>query len=139
MKRHIVGFFVAPLAAPLLLLPWLWSGQLASGWILTAVVISSLVSYAGALVLGMPTYFLLRARDLTADWIAGMAGFAIGSLMWLTFSGLLPLLLDQGVEGVWFALTNMRSLKGVLWPGGVLGAIAGLLFWLIARPDRQSP
>ena len=83
--------------------------------------------------------FLLRARDLTAVWIAGMAGFAIGSLMWLTFSGLLPLLLDQGVEGVWFALTNMRSLKGILWPGGVLGAIAGLLFWLIARPDRQSP
>jgi hypothetical protein len=137
MKRGAVAFFVAPLAVPLLLLPWLSSGHLAPGWMLTAIVIAALVSYAGTLVLGVPAYFLLRARRLTAAWIAGVAGFVIGALMWLVFSVLFPLSLDQGLSGVRFALTDLHTLKGVIWPGGVLGAIVGALFWVIARPDRQ--
>ena len=56
--------------------------------------------------------------------------------MWLVFSVLFPLSLDQGLSGVQFALTNLHTLKGVIWPGGVLGAIVGALFWVIARPDR---
>lgn len=137
MQRRAVAFFIAPLAVPLLMLPWLLSGHLASGWILTAVVITALVSYAGTLALGMPAYFFLRARGLTALWIAGVTGFVIGALMWLVFSVLFPLSLDQGLAGVRFALTDLYSLRGVLWPGGVLGAIVGVLFWVIARPDRQ--
>jgi hypothetical protein len=137
MQRRAVAFFIAPLAVPLLMLPWLSSGHLATGWILTAMVIAALVSYAGTLALGMPAYFLLRARGLTAAWIAGAAGFVIGALMWLVFSVLFPLSLDQGLAGVRFALTDLHSLQGVLWPGGVLGAIVGALFWVIARPDRQ--
>ncbi|WP_156751148.1 hypothetical protein [Mesorhizobium sp. AA23] len=138
MQRHAVAFFSAPLAVPLFTLPWVLSGHLAAGWILTATVITALVSCAGTLALGMPAYFFLRARGLTTFWIAGIIGFVIGAFMWLVFSVLFPLSLDQGLPGVRFALTDLRSLKGVLWPGGVLGAIVGSLFWVIARPDRQS-
>ncbi|RUW45528.1 hypothetical protein EOA32_33895 [Mesorhizobium sp. M1A.F.Ca.ET.072.01.1.1] len=137
MQRSAVAFFTAPLAVPLLMLPWLLSGHLAVGWILTAMVIAALLSYAGTLALGMPVYFFLGARGLTAFWIAGIAGYVIGAIMWLVFSVLFPLSLDQGFAGVQFAVTDLRSLKGVLWPGGVLGAIVGMLFWVIARPDRQ--
>ena len=95
------------------------------------------MSYAGTLALGMPAYFFLRERGLTAFWIAGVVSFVIGALMWLVFSALFPLSLDQGLAGVRFALTDLRSLRGALWPGGVLGATVGALFWVIARPDRQ--
>lgn len=138
MQRRAVAFFIAPLAVPLLMLPWLSSGHLSPGWILTATVIAALVSYAGTFVLGMPAYCFLRARGLTAAWVAGVTGFVIGVLMWLVFSVLFPLSLDQGLAGVRFALTDLHSLRGVLWPGGVLGAIVGVLFWMIARPDRQA-
>jgi hypothetical protein len=137
MKRSAIAFFIAPSAAPLLLLPWLCSGRLAPGWVLMAVLLATLVSYTGTFALGMPAYLFLRARGLSAAWIAGAVGFVIGALMWLVFSVLFPLSLDQGLSGVRFALTDLHTLRGVLWPGGVLGAIVGSLFWLIARPDRQ--
>src|SRR6266540_824083 len=86
MKRGAVAFFIAPLAVPLLLLPWLSSGHLALGWMLTATVIAAMTGYVGTLVFGMPAYFFLRARGLTSAWIAVAIGFAIGALMWLVFS-----------------------------------------------------
>jgi hypothetical protein len=138
MKRNVVAFLIAPLAAPLLMLPWLLSGHLATGWVLTAMIIVVLVSYAGSLALGVPAYYFMRKRGLTSVWIAGVVGFAIGILMWLVFSILFPLSLDQGLAGVRSALTSVHSLKGVLWPGGILGMIVGALFWLIARPDRSD-
>jgi hypothetical protein len=44
MKRAAVAFFIAPLAVPLSQLPWLTTGRLAPGWVLTAIVIAALVS-----------------------------------------------------------------------------------------------
>src|ERR1700722_15834098 len=123
MKRGAIAFFIAPLAVPLLLLPWLSSGHLRTGWVVTTMVIAALVSYTGTLVIGMPAYFLMRARGLTAAWIAGAVGFVSGVLMWLVFSVLFPLSLDQGLAGVRFALTDTHILRGVLWPGGALGMI----------------
>jgi hypothetical protein len=137
-SRLAMALFVAPLAVPVLLLPWLLSGHLATTWILTTIFVGGLVSYAGALVLGVPAYFILSARGLTAAWVSPAVGFAIGALMWLIFSVLFALSLDQGLSGVRFALTDPHTLRGVLWPGGILGSIVGAVFWLIARPDRQT-
>jgi hypothetical protein len=63
-------------------------------------------------------------------------GFAAGALMWLTFAALLPFLLDQGISGLMWAFADKKVLMGALWPGGVLGAVVGTIFWVIARPDR---
>lgn len=136
MKREAIAVFISPLVVPLLLLPWLLSGQLALGWILTSMVIAALVSYTGTFALGIPSYRFLKSRGLTAAWIACVLGFIIGALMWLVFSVLFPLSLDQGLAGVQFGLTDMHTLRGFVWPGGVLGMIVGVLFWIIARPDQ---
>jgi hypothetical protein len=135
--RVAIAFLITPLAVPLLMLPWLFSGHMASPLIVIVMFITTLVSYAGTLVLGIPAYLLLIARGMTAAWIAAAVGFVIGGLMWLVFSVLLVLSLGQGLAGVRFALTDLHSLRGILWPGGSLGAIVGALFWLIARPDKQ--
>jgi hypothetical protein len=140
-SRRAIACFIAPLAVPLLLLPWLlWQpGKLGAIWVVTAMVISAFVSYLGTLLVGIPTYFLLSRRGYTAAWIAAAAGSAIGALMWLIFSVLFALSFDQGAVGVRFALTDPHALRGVMWPGGVLGGAVGAIFWLIARPDRQTP
>jgi len=59
--------------------------------------------------------------------------------MWLVFSALFPLLFDQGFSGVRFALTDVHSLQGILWPGGRLGTMVGAVFWVIDRPDLNDP
>jgi hypothetical protein len=85
-------------------------------------------------VFGVPSHIVLRARGFRAVWIAVATGFVIGALMWLVFSILFVLSLDQGFSGVRRSLADVRS---VLFPGGVLGAIVGGLFWSVARPDRK--
>lgn len=137
MPRRTVAFFVAPLAVPLFVLIWSFSGHLALGWRLTMMVIAAFLSFGGTLAFGMPAYFLLKARGLTAAWIAGVAGFVIGALMWLVFLVLFPLSLGQGFSGVRLGLADFHIVSDIAWPGGVLGAIVGALFWVIARPDRQ--
>src|SRR5689334_956225 len=104
MTRSAVAFLVAPLAVPVVLLPWLSSDHLTRGWILTAMIIAAAVSYAGTLALGMPAYFVLKAWRLTAAWTAVIVGFVIGALMWIIFSMLFPLSLGQGLEGILFGL-----------------------------------
>lgn len=101
------------------------------------MAVAAFLSYGGTLAFGMPAYFLLKARSLTAAWVAGAIGFAIGALMWLVFLVLFPLSLGQGLSGVRFGLANFHIVTDIAWPGGVLGAIVGGLFWMIARPDRQ--
>jgi len=139
MNRSTLAFLVAPLAAPLLLLPWLSaSGDLSLGWIVTTTSIGAFLSYAGTLIVAIPLYRQLRSRGLVRIWIACASGSVIGGLVWLLFSVLFPLSLGQGLEGVRFALTDPRSLTGVFWPGAALGMVVGALFWLIARPDKQT-
>ncbi len=77
--------------------------------------------YVAAVVLGIPVYWFLRWQSLTSVWITTMAGaliaMATGYFMWGTELG-------YDVGGL-FAIT------------GALGIIAGLAFWVIARPDVQ--
>src|SRR5262249_51178478 len=68
-------------------------------------------------------YLFLRARKLTAFWIAPTVGFIVGAATWCAT----------------FALFGL-SLKfaHVLEGGGLLGGVVGTILWLIARPDRQT-
>jgi hypothetical protein len=138
MHRRTVAFFVAPLAVPLFALVWSFSGHLALGWRLTMMAIAAFLGYGGTLAFGIPAYRFLSARRLTAAWIAGVVGLAIGALMWLVFLVLFPLSLGQGLSGVRLGMANFHIVADTAWPGGVLGAVVGALFWVIARPDRKS-
>lgn len=138
-SRGAIAFFIAPLAVPLLLLLWqLSAAHAALGLILTTMFIGAFVSYVGTLVFGIPAYRLLRARGVTALWVAVVVGFIIGILMWLIFAVFFGLSLGHGLSSIQSTLTNSNIFTDVMWPGGVLGAIVGAIFWLIARPDRQT-
>jgi hypothetical protein len=138
MSRPIIAFLVAPLAAPVLLIPYIRSMTTTSTWLVFALIISTVMAYAGVFIFGLPAYFFLRTRSWTALWVAPLFGFAIGAVMWVVFSAIFALVLDEGISGVRLALTDPATLRGVMWPGGVIGAVIGIILWLIARPDQQT-
>lgn len=138
MSRGLIAFIIAPLIAPVLLFPYLRELTTTNVWLAFALVITVIVAYVGAVVLGVPAYLFLRARNCTSFWMAATLGFAIGAAMWLVFSAAFALMLDQGVAGVRSSLADPGTLRGILWPGGIAGAAAGMAFWLIARPDKAA-
>src|SRR5712671_3983656 len=130
MNRRVIAFVVAPLAVPALTIIYIWPQISSTPYMaLMAIEFSVVIAYAGVIVFGVPAFMFLRARNWTAFWIAPVLGFASGMVMWLIFSVLFVLLLDQGVSGMRLALTDPAALRGVVWPGGVLGAVVGTLLW----------
>jgi hypothetical protein len=138
MKREIRGFFLAPLVVPIGLTPSLLSGHITFGWLVTTLLIALIVTYIGMVLMGLPIYNILMRRNLRAFWFAVVVGMLIGGVTWMLFLVLFPLSLGQGLSGVKSALSDLRSLRGLIWPGGALGGMVGLLFWIISRPDRRA-
>jgi hypothetical protein len=130
-EQVYIALLIAPLAVPLLLIPYVSSMDL-------ALEIGVVIAYGGSITFGLPVYWFLRRHNWTMFWIAPGLGFILGAPMWLAFGVMFALALGEGMAGVQLALTDANMLKGMFWPGGILGAVAGTLFWLIARPDRRS-
>jgi hypothetical protein len=82
---------------------------------------SLLMVYIGAgwvtLLFALPIFFLLRRFDLIRCWTAVLVGVLIGGIM-----GAL--------------LGNPASPQGIFW-FGVLGGLAGLVFWLVGGFNAQ--
>jgi hypothetical protein len=136
--RVVIAFFLAPLSVPLsMLLILAFSGVNTAGTMMIPIF-AVVASYGGTFVFGVPAYSVLKGRGVTAAWAAVATGLAIGGITWVLFSVLLPLFLGQGLSGARFALTDRSIMSGVLWPGGVEGALVGAVYWLIARPDRRT-
>jgi len=79
-------------------------------------VIIAFNAYASTFIIGAPVYLFLRARGLTAFWIAPAIGFAVG------------ILVTAPIFGMQLAATVV----------GPLGAAVGAVLWLIDRPDRRA-
>lgn len=109
---------------------------MSAGWLLTTFIIAAAFSYLGTLALGVPAHSFCRARDLTAPWVGGLAGFVIGDIVWLVFAVLFPLSLGQGFEGVKVGFENPTLLASLVWPAGVLGAVSGVAYWMIAGRNK---
>jgi hypothetical protein len=135
--RLVVALVVAPLTIPLGTYFYLLSTNVERNWVGNGAFISTIIAYVGVFVVGLPAYNFLRIRRWTFIWIAPLLGFVVGALMWLVFIVCLVLLFDEGLVGVQSALTDKNSFAVALWPSGALGAVAGIIFWLIARPDRD--
>src|SRR5215475_2894936 len=75
MNRTSTAFLVAPASSDFALcclrvpLPWQYR------WIIITVIISTIFAYAGTLMLGVPTFLILRARNHTSFWTAAALGF----------------------------------------------------------------
>lgn len=138
MARTTIAFLVAPLAAPVLMVPYLYFAGATPELFVFAIQISFVFSYGGSFTIGLPAYLFFRSRGSTSYWMALLVGFLAGATTWLIFSIVFALLLGNGMRGVELALTDLSTLRGAIWPGGLAGACVGLVFWLIARPDRHN-
>ena len=126
--RTTLAFIVAPLVPGLLTaLPDLVRNDPMAWWYLG---FAAEAGYPIILVLGVPTYFLLRRWSHSGLGIYLAAGATWGAAAYL--GAFLPGLLmgDAGVSQA------MASTFIYLVLSTVCGVVASIAFWFIARPDR---
>jgi hypothetical protein len=120
MNRHLMAFLIAPLVVPGLFascISILYGGPGWRFWSMTGFFLMEIavVSYSGALFLGVPAYLALRSLGWTRFWITPVVGFVVAL-----------------ITGIFALPSNYRWNLGV----GVCGALVGVALWLIGRPDR---
>src|ERR1700691_5685787 len=121
--RTVAAFFIAPLVPALL-----WSSisfvsnALPGGWPEFLIMTMAAYCYAavGTAVLALPAYILLNRFNLVRWWSALSAGAILG----FSFAELIGTPSSPWLRGQ-FPLT-------------LIGAAAGLVFWLIIRPALPS-
>src|SRR5262245_19572383 len=92
--RAVVAFLIAPLWVPAIAAGWttfILASEAPRSLISITAAIAGVLGYGGALVIGIPLYLVMRARERTAFWIALVAGFGAGAVTWLIFVGALSL------------------------------------------------
>jgi hypothetical protein len=137
--RQVIAFLVAPLVVPLLFLAVLYlSPSPTAPFFGTALFISGFIAYVGIFMFGIPIYEFLRARNLTAFWIAPAAGVVVGAIMMYVFFVLLGLFFGSSISDTLSDFGRPDVLLFSLGFGAPAGAAVGATFWLIARPDRRT-
>lgn len=137
--RDAIAFLVAPLVVPLLLLAVLYLGpQPTDSFFGIALFVSAFIAYAGIFIFGVPIYEFLRARKLTAFWIAPAAGVIVGAIMMYVFFALLRLFFGASISDMLSDFGRPDLLLFSLGFGAPAGAAVGATLWLIARPDRRT-
>ena len=135
MNRELIAFLIAAVAVPIFLTAVSFGGmpKSPSGAIFLAA--SFFVSFCAVFLLGLPTCYFLQDKKWTAFWIAPLAGFAVAAAAWYALTVLLGMVFASDRLSV---LIDISLLQGALWPIGPVGAVVGVLVWLIARPDRTD-
>jgi hypothetical protein len=122
--RVIAGLLIAPVFPTLLIaLPHLWMGHTIAG---NLMKVAALVNYPTMLLLGYPSYLVLRRRGWTGMWTFVALGLALGVVAFLValLSGLL--VRNLGIHAI---ITTL--------PRAAIGGMLALgVFWAIARPDK---
>lgn len=133
--RTVAGFVVAPMMPALIL----------AGVILVAggdsqtlgyAAFAGYISYPFALLVGLPSYLVMRRKHWDGVRAYAYLGLALGVLFLALFAGL------AGVEGdaanpAWL---NLLANLAFLLPFVLVCAVAATLaFWLIVRPDLHGP
>jgi LytS/YehU family sensor histidine kinase len=104
-------------------------GQIVINTIMVAVggfMVGGLLGWPVMLGLGLPMHAVLIRKTPAKAWHYAIAGLAAGMI-----AGLLRYAMERGGAG-----TN--DLIVLLAIGGVAGAIASLMFWLVRRPDKDA-
>jgi hypothetical protein len=132
--RTIVAFVVTPLAVPIALAPDLLFGHVSRGWPTSVLILMTIISYIGLLLFGVPTFVMLSDRGWTAFWLAPLCGFAFGVVTWLACLVVVAVVFSYSLDDIF----TWSEIMEAVWPGGGAGAVSGVIFWLIARPDRHA-
>ena len=135
VPRTITAFMTAPLVVPVIMVLY-FDAELSSQWLLISPI-ALMFSYLGTVVFGIPVYLLFRRHGWVSIWhILGMSivgGWLLWAIFWLLFG--LSFGYDAKSASA-LAGSTLSNIKPYFWPIGVAGAVYGLVFWLIARPDR---
>lgn len=101
-----------------------WSVPSFGTFLLGAIYIAALVGWPAAVVLGIPTHLELKRRG----WTGALNYFGFGALIGLATMIILMIMLNQ-FGGAAMVIGFMIVLAG---------ALGGLAFWLIRRPDKDA-
>lgn len=149
-KRALLAFLVAPSWVPVLMalaasVISALSGHPDWRFVLWLVGISTVLSYGGTFLLGLPAFLVLLARHRTAFWHAPLVGLAAA---WITLFVFLTIFFPIIVGG-WEAFSLRDAIHILLSSGdpiemlillmcsGIPGVLVGSTFWFIVRPDRE--
>ena len=138
MGRPVLALLAAGLTAHILVTTYLSWGAFSVGNNVVVALFSAIISFTGVIVVGLPAYLFLLARKWTALWIAPAAGFIAAAVVWYIFLSLLGLSSVGSLSDFLSGLTDVATFKVALWPVGPIGAVAGVVVWLIARPNRSA-
>ena len=113
--RVVLGFILAPVFGPLVVAVYsLWSGGLESKYFIGFFLNMTMVSYAVAVVAGVPAFLMLKS------WrIKNIFGYLLGGVL----IALLPFVFFVGIS----------SVPGELLVNSItVGGVNGVAFWLLA-------
>lgn len=135
ISRTLIAFAVAPLIAPIVLSLYFGLNGPAS-LMLFILLFGAAFAYGATLLAGVPLYLLLRrwGRD-SLDTIVP-CGALLGLGCWMFFLFAFPLFTGGSPKNFYEVFVNLGVFDFLILPL-LLGAASGLVFWLIARPDRN--
>jgi len=134
-KRLLLAFVVAPLAAPVayvvgtLAVEFFRRGYTLKAFSALDLVIGTFTlgapcAYVAALVLGAPTYFVLRRLGLLSRWTLWFAGAAIGA------AGAFAL--APYLRG------DLFSIRFPWWVAALLGLVSAEVFWQVLTVPQPA-
>ena len=100
-----------------------------------AVYVATVVASIATILLGIPTYSALQAKNRVGWRVYVTRGFALGAVVGAVL--IFPPILAPGTIYVTPTRSELARSGGIATAlFGVLGAIAALTFWIVVRPDR---
>ncbi|NGN45267.1 hypothetical protein G6N74_29900 [Mesorhizobium sp. CGMCC 1.15528] len=139
-----VAIFLSPVFGSILLSDDPFTGGFAST--MPLFFIGCALAWTFAIVLGLPAYVLLRWLDIASPWVTIAVAAAIGASFNLA-SGFWPG--NEGtstsVNGCDVIVAGVRTACGYwdlaknMMLSGAIGAIGGLIFWLIYADGWKAP
>jgi len=145
-----VAFLLAPLAPGCLVIIFLFNGWIMGnlflaveghhlellglkvfGFLLLILIVSALIAYPPALLVGIPAYVLFKRLEWNAAPVYISFGIGVGALYSVVFTPALAFIIAQRVA-------PLSLHVGLILPCAFYGGLVALFFWLMARPDLPS-
>jgi len=124
--RLLAAFLVTPLVPPVL--AFLISNSRDGVWVAKFALPFSIVT---TLVVALPLHILFSKLEWASVWAYMLIGACCGLVaVVFIFAGTVMNAFAAHVPGPWASIAVLSIVFGVL------GSLSGLVFWLVARPDR---
>lgn len=140
--RHLLAFLVAPLWVPLIVELYAVGvpgpGPPQASLVVFMAVIAAFFAYAGAIIIGIPAYLILRWRNWTALWMAAAVGFVAGIVMWAVFGFVFVAILGGWRKAAASVLDLSLNDQLFSLAFALIGTLVATTAWLIIRPHREG-